>query len=187
MLGCLRRASLNIGGSTHPTLSCVDQDRLWIMDITSRHMMLLLLSRFIPRVTLPHGVTQVKLLHNELCLGLLERNSISPYCVISENTSPLSLWEDTGRCPEIENGERRMLSLSRRLSHIPWAILFRRKKVWGPGCSECPRPRCNLQACRGILDQKAHGVLSCLNSASRELNKISLFCFNWRCFLKSYQ
>ena len=56
MLGCLRRASLNIGGSTHPTLSCVDQDRLWIMDITSRHMMLLLLSRFIPRVNLPHGV-----------------------------------------------------------------------------------------------------------------------------------
>ena len=107
MLGCLRRASLNIGGSTHPTLSCVDQDRLWIMDITSRHMMLLLLSRFIPRVTLPHGVTQVKLLHNELCLGLLERNSKSPYLVISENTSPLSLWEDTGReCPEIENCER---------------------------------------------------------------------------------
>ena len=46
---------------------------------------------------------------------------------------------------------------------------------------------CMLQACRGTLDQKVHDVLSCLNSASRELNKISLFCFNWRCFLKSYQ
>ena len=55
--GCLRRASLNTaGGSTYPTLSCVTQDRLWIMDITSRHVTLLLFSGIISRVNLPHGV-----------------------------------------------------------------------------------------------------------------------------------
>ena len=57
MWGCLRRASLNTGGSTYPTLSCAAQDRLWIVDITSRHVTLLLFSRVIARVSLPpHGV-----------------------------------------------------------------------------------------------------------------------------------
>ena len=55
MWGCLRRASLNTGGSTYPTLSCATQDRLWIVDLTSRHVTLLLFSRVIARVSLSHG------------------------------------------------------------------------------------------------------------------------------------